>query len=374
MKKIHDYLLRLALHSSEVLLAAFAMSCTRAVIDEGDGILTIHFVESSYSQTKVTGETVPDTSDFLLKVTDSSGKILFDGKYGDSPEKMLVKAGTYTVTAQSREFKKPAFASPVFGDEQCVVVKSGKTADVHLECKQVNAGMRLKISSNFLISYPEGVLFLKSADGRLMYSYTEKRVAYFQPGSISLVLSNAGTDKTLFTKTLKAGQILDMSVSAPGKPSTSEGKIIIDLDTSRTWLKDSYVIGGGSSGGNTGGGSSSGDSYKNAMSVTKAMTEIGAEGVWVYGYIVGGDLTKTGMSTDPPFEASSNFAIAGRASVTDKESCLSVQIPSKASARDALNLVTNPENLKRKVFLKGNIVESYFDIPGIKNVTDFVIE
>lgn len=88
MKKIHDYLLRLALHSSEVLLAAFAMSCTRAVIDEGEGILTIHFVESSYSQTKVTGETVPDTSDFLLKVTDSSGKILFDGKYGDSPEKM----------------------------------------------------------------------------------------------------------------------------------------------------------------------------------------------------------------------------------------------------------------------------------------------
>ena len=342
MKKIHDYLLRLALHSSEVLLAAFAMSCTRAVIDDGEGVLTIHFVESSYSQTKVTGETVPDTSDFLLKVADASGKILFDGKYGDSPEKMLVKAGTYTVIAQSREFKKPAFASPVFGDEQCVVV--------------------------------EGVLFLKSADGRLMYSYTEKRAAYFQPGSISLVLSNAGTDKTLFTKTLKAGQILDMSVSAPGKPSTSEGKIIIDLDTSRTWLKDSYVIGGGSSGGNTGGGSSSGDSYKNAMSVTKAMTEIGAEGVWVYGYIVGGDLTKTGMSTDPPFEASSNFAIAGRASVTDKESCLSVQIPSKASARDALNLVTNPENLKRKVFLKGNIVESYFDIPGIKNVTDFVIE
>lgn len=374
MKKIHDYLLRLALHSSEVLLAAFAISCTRAVIDEGEGVLTIHFVESSYSQTKVTGETVPDTSDFLLKVTDASGKILFDGKYGDSPEKMLVKAGTYTVSAQSREFKKPAFASPVYGDEQCVVVKSGKTADVRLECKQANAGVRLKIASNFLTSYPEGVLFLKSSDGRLMYSYTEKRVAYFQPGSISLALSNAGTDKTLFTKTLKAGQILDMSVSAPGKPSTSEGKIIIDLDTSRTWLRDSYVIGGGSSGGNTGGGSSSGDSYKNAMSVTKAMTEIGAEGVWVYGYIVGGDLTKTGMSTDPPFEASSNFAIAGRASITDKESCLSVQIPSKASARDALNLVTNPENLKRKVFLKGNIVESYFDIPGIKNVTDFVFE
>ena len=52
---------------------------------------------------------------------------------------------------------------------------------------------------------------------------------------------------------------------------------------------------------------------------------------------------------------------------------MSVQLL-KGDIRDALNLVDNPELLGRKVYMKGDIVESYYGIPGIKNITDFVIQ
>lgn len=207
-----------------------------------------------------------------------------------------------------------------------------------------------------------------------MYGYSEKRIAYFNPGKVSLVLNNAGTDKTLFTKTLKSRQVLTVNVSAPSPAqSSSEGRIHIDVDTSRTWLYDNYVIGGGSSSGGTSSGNASGNTYKTAYNVTQAKSEVGADGVWVYGYIVGGDMTSASISFDEPFSSDTNIAIAGRTSVSDKESCLSVSLP-KGDIRDALNLADNPENLKRKVYLKGNIVESYFGIPGLRNVTDYVLE
>ena len=363
----------LQLASASILMMPSALtSCRRAGLDslQGEGTLMIHFLETSYRQTRVSGESVPDTADFLLTVTGPDGKTVYDGKYGDSPERMLVSSGTYNISVRSGSFAKPAFAAPLYGDDQCVVVAAGKTADVYLACEQLNAGIRLKISSSFLTAYPDGVLFLKSSEGRLMYSYSEKRVAYFSPGSISLVLNSGGTDKVLFTKALKARQILDMSVSAPSRPSVAGGSIHVDVDTSRTWLRDSYVIGGGSSsGGDSGGGSS----YKNAYTVSQAKSELGAEDVWVYGYIVGGDLTSASISFDEPFSSNTNIAIAGRTTVYEKESCLSVQLL-KGDIRDALNLADNPENLKHKIYLKGDIVESYYGIPGIKNISEYVLE
>jgi hypothetical protein len=49
---------------------------------------------------------------------------------------------------------------------------------------------------------------------------------------------------------------------------------------------------------------------------------------------------------------------------------LSVQLAA-GQARDVLNLVDNPSNHGRKVLLKGNIVEAYYGMPGIKNITGF---
>jgi hypothetical protein len=42
--------------------------------------------------------------------------------------------------------------------------------------------------------------------------------------------------------------------------------------------------------------------------------------------------------------------------------------------RDALNLVSHPDLLGSRVYLKGNIVEAYYGIPGVKEVSDFMLK
>ena len=74
-----------------------------------------------------------------------------------------------------------------------------------------------------------------------------------------------------------------------------------------------------------------------------------------------------------PFESATNLAIATRSSVRDKDACMSVELPS-GDVRDALNLVSNPALLGRQIWIRGDIVESYFGIPGIKSTDEFVVK
>ena len=357
-----------------VSLGVLALSCSDLLAgqegsDESRGTLQWNFASAPLVEmmTRAAGE-IPDTNAFLLTVKDASGKVLYDGTYGASPTSLLVSPGSYTVTARSCSFSAPAFSKPLFGDEQVIVVQKNQAARAVLNCRQLNAGMRLRVASDFLTAYPYSTLHLKSADGSLLYGYYESRIAYFRPGSVSLVMSTSGEgDKTLYTRSLAAQEIFTLSVSAASS-SSQGGSFSIQLDTVRTWLGDSYVIGGG----NSGGGGTPGSSIANALSVPQAKENIGAEDVWIYGYIVGGDLTSsaTKMNTVAPFSSDTHFAIAVRSSVTDKQECLSVELK-KGDIRDALNLKTHPENLGHQVFLKGNLVEAYYGIPGLKSLTDF---
>ena len=314
------------------------------------------------------GLEIPDTSDFILTVTDSKGRTVYDGLYGNSPESFEVDAGSYVVRVLSCQFSKPSFSTPQFGDEQCVVISSGSTIDVRLVCSQLNSGVRLRISSGFLDAYPKGVLLLKSAQGRLVYGYSEKRIAYFKPGDVSLVLNEGKTDKVLMTRELKAREILDLKVgvSSSGSAGTSgsSGRITLAVDTLRNWRTEEYVIDGDNG---KGGG------VYDAMTVSEALSSIGETDVWVCGHIVGGDLSSSSASFYGPFESRTNILLGPRATTTDKDACLSVQLPS-GSLRNALNLVDNPDLLGRKICLKGDIVEAYYGIPGIKNLTEYELQ
>lgn len=327
-----------------------------------EGQLRISFAASP-EETVRSSVNIPDTSDFLLTVRSSSGEVVYDGVYGDSPEAIMVKAGSYDVTVISEEFPKPAFSKPQFGDEQCVVVPSGGVADVKLICRQINSGVRLDIDSGFLSSCPDGVLFLKSDKGKLMYGYSEKRIAYFHPGNVSLVMSRGGTDRTLMTRMLESQQILTLKVSvAPGfsDASTSES-ISVSVDTSRVWISDNYIIGGESG---------KGDAPENTMTVNQAMSSIGEEDVWVSGYIVGGDLTSSSARFEGPFSSRTCILLGPRSSVSDRSSCISVQLPA-GDVRDALNLVDNPGLLGVKVAVKGDVVASYYGLTGLKNCSAY---
>ena len=345
-------------------VAVLSLSCERSSDGEfQQGNLRIRFSESVRSVTRgIDG--LPDTNDFILEVRNSSGEPVYSGAFGDSPEVMSLPSGSYDVSIRSIEFSSPAFSAPLFGDDRCVVVPAGGEVSVSLECLQLNSGVMLRISPDFLTACPQGVLFLSSDRGRLMYGYSERRAAYFMPGNVSLVLSEAGTDRTLFTRRLEAREMLVVSVQVAEGAGAEESGISVSLDTTRIWSSEDYVIGGSSSAGEEAG---------EALSVAQAMDMVGAEDVWVTGYVVGGDLSRTSVSFSPPFESPTNLAIAARSSVTSKESCISVELPSGA-VRDALNLPSHPELIGRRVCLKGDIVESYFGITGLKKVSEYELK
>ncbi len=349
------------LAQSLVLLAL--VSCGRLGEEERstDGSLGIFFSEGSELLTK-SFLNIPDTNEFNLKVADSSGEFIYQGKYGDCPEVLDVSPGSYVVSVSSSDFSKPAFDFPVFGDEQCVVVKSGTYVPVELVCTQLNSGVRLDISKDFKSSYSDAVLFLKSSSGSLMYSFAEKRTAYFMPGTISLMMSRGAEDKILMVKQLGPSDMLSLKVLAP-KGSGEEGcGLSVSVDTSRIWIDAECTAGTYVEAGRA----------DDALTVADARKAVGQDDVWVTGYIVGGDLTSSSASFSGPFKSMTNILIGPRSSVSDKASCLSVQLPDN-EVREALNLVENPGVLGRRVCVKGDIVESYYGICGIKNTVEYVL-
>lgn len=347
-----------------VLPLIAATACNWLAVDDGQSAeIRLRFARGEYASTKSSFE-IPDTNDFLLDIKSSGGSPVYSGTYGASPEAIKVNPGSYTVRVVSEDFKGPAFDKPQFGDEQCIVVAAGGSVTAELVCRQMNSGIRLKIGPSFLESYPDGLLFLKSTAGKVQYAYREKRTAYFNPGTVSLLLDDSGKESVLMTRNMASQEMTVINVSAVEKAgAASAGGLSIAVDTTRIWSSSDYVIGEGSN---------AGESVETALSVTEAKNSVGSEGVWVYGYIVGGDLTsgENGISFAAPFTSKTNLALASRSSTATKGACLSVQLPT-GKARDALNLVDNPGNVGHKLYLKGNICSAYYGLPGIKNITDY---
>lgn len=71
--------------------------------------------------------------------------------------------------------------------------------------------------------------------------------------------------------------------------------------------------------------------------------------------------------------SASNLLLAPSADVKDGAQCIPVQLASGSDARKALNLKDNPGNLGKKVKIEGSL-EAYFNQPGLKTPTNFVIE
>lgn len=99
---------------------------------------------------------------------------------------------------------------------------------------------------------------------------------------------------------------------------------------------------------------------------------------WVEGYIVG--YVPAAKYADAVFEiaegatvSASNLLLAPSADVKDGAQCIPVQLVSGSDVRKALNLKDNPGNLGKKVKIEGSL-EAYFNQPGLKNPTNFVIE
>ena len=86
---------------------------------------------------------------------------------------------------------------------------------------------------------------------------------------------------------------------------------------------------------------------------------------------MGGDLSSAGKSVKTDgITKNTHIALADRSTITTKEDCVAVELP-KGSTRDALNLVDHPELRGQRVYVKGNLVESYFGTTGLKGTSEY---
>ncbi|MCQ2181928.1 MAG: DUF4493 domain-containing protein [Bacteroidales bacterium] len=299
-----------------------------------------------------------DIDDFILNVTGAEGEEIYSGLFKDSPEIFKVSPGSYTVCAVSKAFSEPEYDSPVFGDTRVVVAGPGDAVSVTLNCDMQNCGMKLEADAGFRMTFPDAVIYMNSSEGCLQYNYEEVRTGYFNPGKITVTMSREGDTETLFTKVLDKRQIMNIGLSAPLGDTDGAAGITIQVDTTKEWLSEEFVYGQGA------------DSPQAAISVHEARELQGATGVWVCGHIAGCATSTSKVEFDGPYTKNTNLVLGERTSTADRDHCMTVELKSGA-IRDALNLQDNPGNKGRKVMVKGDIVSSYFGMPGIKNITEY---
>lgn len=331
-------------------------------ITEKESLISLNFAEPLKSiQTKVAE--IPDTNAFILSIMSIAGDTLYYGKYGERPDIITVPSGTYELRVESVKFKEPAFDFPQYGDKKIVIASNGEKVSVSFLCKLLNSGVKMNISERFRQKYLNGLILLQQKDGNIYYSYTEDRVAYMSTGNVEFMCEQDLNKISLFNKVLGAGELLTINLDVSSSKSSSE--FIMTVDTSVVRIYENIVVGEKFNG-------NDGSISEKALSISSAKDKIG-EVLWVWGYVVGGDMTSSSISFTPPFKKTSHIAIAESASQKSRENCFSVEL-SKTEIKAALNLVDNVTLIGKKVLLYGVINGSYFGLVGMKNVSEYKIK
>ena len=297
-----------------------------------------------------------DTNNFILSIYSQYGTKIYDGKYGLRPTDIVVVPGAYDVKIYSTKLKAPAFDTPVYGDEQTVVVKANSSVSVVLQCRQVNSAVRISFTDQFKKQYPGNGVLLKDENGEIEYQYSDYRFCYLTPGKFELFYKNSTEDTLLFTREIPASQMLSLNLSYA--PHNKSAALNISLDTSRLWKVENFNAGLKIPTG--------------AVTIDQAKQMIGEKNVMVFGFILGGDVTENTIRVKPPFSSRTNLIIATSMKERNRYNMFAVELPS-GEVRDGLNLVSNRELLGSAVVIIGNIVESYYGYPGIKSTKSYAV-
>ena len=315
--------------------------------------------------TKAAGDPVPDTNQFVLKIENAAGEYVYYGLYCSKPARINVPAGSYALSLVSEEPDGPDWDSPVYGDAVDIVAASGETVSVNFLCKMVNSGVRVRMTERYIAKYP-GALTVSQDFGSLDFTPSETRFGFFEPGNATFsAIASDGSRQSLFSKQLTAGQMLTLTLDAGSMDAG--GKISVTVDTTATYLSQTIMVDQYQQ------SQGDGQTWATAYSIVDAPLHP-EESVWVWGYIVGGDLTSTGINYDAPFSKNSNLAIAASPSCRTRSECMSVELASGSDIRETVNLMDHPEVLGRKIYIQGTVKESYFGMPGLKSVKDFRLE
>ncbi len=348
-----------------VVAAIVAASC--GLVEKGDkeAVLRLSIRQENKIATKAGGGQLPDTNTFILQIKNQAGEYVYNGAYGARPDIISVPAGIYSLSLVSRQFDAPAWEAPVYGDQLDIVAASGETVSVIFLCKMINSGVRIKMTERYVARYPGNLTIMQDA-GSLNYTSSEQRFGYFEPGNATFsAVAGDGSSQQLFSKQLEEGQLLTLTLDAGSMDAN--GTISMQLDTTATYLSQTVLVDGYQN------SQANGLSKEAAYSIAEAALHP-EENVWVWGYVVGGDLTSSAINYEVPFSKNSNLAIAASAQCRTRSECMSVELASGSDIRETVNLVDHPENLGRKIYIQGTVKESYFGIPGLKSIKAFELE
>ena len=349
---------------SGVLACMMLYSCSGFMLEEQDvakgsislAIGQVH--ENFYSDgTHLKSNVDTDTNNFILTIYSTEGEKVYDGRYGERPEEIVVTPGGYEIGIYSKRFTPPMYDSPVFGDVQTVVVGENEQAKVSFKCTQINAGVKFSFTSDFIARFPGSGIYIAQGEEQLAYDYSQKKYAYVSTDEFNVLYRKSDTDTVLLAKSLPAGQMIHLKLSYSASRTTAS-VFNIEIDTTREWLSYNYNVGLKIPTG--------------ALSIEEAKSHIGEKNIKVFGYILGGDPSNNSIRIGPPFESRTSIVIAPSMSERNRNNMFVVELPSGA-VRDALNLVVYPQNLGRPVVVTGTIVESYYGYPGIKNTKNYTL-
>ena len=336
-------------------------SCGRLnVSDEGKGTLFLKFERGE--TTKAVVREFPDSNLFILKISRNGGGLIYEGKYGERPADIQLEPGNYDVEITSRLFSAPEFDAPCYADKRSVVVQSGTTTNLSLLCRQVNSGLRLLFGNGFRNRFGSSTPVVADIKGESDYIYSESRFLYLTPGLIEIKVGSSGGGFTSVTRReIAANEMLTLSLDAVGSGGT-DARSGVTIDTVSVWLGESFIYGQ----------IRDGASKERALTVEDIRERTEGKDLWICGYIAG-YLTSANLMSTPPFNTETNLAIAESIGEQNKLKCVGIALPSGA-IREALNLKANPGNIGKKLYIKGDIVESYFGGRGINNIEEFVLE
>ena len=111
-------------------------------------------------------------------------------------------------------------------------------------------------------------------------------------------------------------------------------------------------------------------SKSDPYTVLQAKEAQGKTDVWVKGYIVGafdGSINK--FVTDTTGQVKTNIALSDNINETDISKMIPVNI-TLTTLKNALNIVDNPGNINRFVFIKGNLA-AYYSVPGLRDTKEY---
>ena len=346
-----------------VLVGLLELSCQSLSVDELQKGKLSFYLDFPGGEVVAKGvDEAPDTNSFYLSVVSSSGRVYYEGLYGQRPKSLTVDYGEYRLSLLSTTNLEPSFSNPCFGDIKQIMIDSAADTLIVFNCKQMNSGIKFTFAESFRNRFPGSGITLRDNNSKvLFYAYNERRYAYFMPGTIDLLYTKSnGEDTLLLRREIVEKQMLTLNLSYSPLHKDISSFIRIGLDTTRYWNNKDYNIGI--------------SLPQGTLSVAEAKAAVGEKGVMVFGYIVGTDATANSIRVGPPFSSDTYIIIGDSRSDFNSERLMAVELPSKSQIREDLNLVSHPELVGAAVILTGDIVESYQSLgSGLKNTKAYTL-